>query len=169
MNRITFSREGEIRPAAVVLVGLVLSAIAFAINTLIANAAPPALGAPDEVSQFGTVKVVLATLPAVLGNALGFYMSYRRYDPGADLKFLAPAAGFFVAFMMLPVWGLVAGGTITAFAVAASLNVVSVAVAVPALLALRPGLESAPKPVPEPVPEPVSDNVQGLRAGATVK
>jgi hypothetical protein len=155
MNRITFNQEGEIRPAAVVLVGLVLSAIALTVNTLIANAAPSALGAPDEVSQFGTVKVVLATLPAVLGNALGFYISYRRYDPRADLTFLAPAAGFFVAFMMLPVWGLLAGGTITTFAVAASLNVISVAVAVPALLALRPGLESVPKPAPESVPDNV--------------
>ena len=39
--------------------------------------------------------------------------------------------------MGLPVWGLISGGTITAFAVAATLNVV--AVAVPALLAMRPG------------------------------
>ena len=37
MNRILFSREGEIRPAAVVAVGLILSAIAFDIHTLIAN------------------------------------------------------------------------------------------------------------------------------------
>ena len=139
MNRIMFSREGEIRPAAVVLVGLVLSAMAFGINTLIANAVPPALGAPGEVSQFGTIKVALATFPAVLGNTLGFHMSYRRYDPRALVKFLAPAAGFFVAFMGLPVWGLISGGTITAFAVAATLNVVAVAVAVPALLAMRPG------------------------------
>ena len=41
--------------------------------------------------------------------------------------------------MGLPVWGLISGGTITAFAVAATLNVVAVAVAVPALLAIRPG------------------------------
>lgn len=95
MNRIVFSQEGEIRPAAVVGVGLVLSAVAFAINTLIADAAPPALGAPDEVSQFGFVKVVLATIPAVLGNTLGFYLSYRRHDPRALAKFLAPAAGFY--------------------------------------------------------------------------
>ncbi len=155
MNRIAFSPEGEIRPAIVVLAGLVLSAVAFALNTLIANAAPPALGAPGEVSQFGTVKVVLATLPAVLGNALGFYMSYRRYDPRADLKFLAPAAGFFVAFMSIPVWGLISGGTITVFAVAATLNIVAVAVAVPALLALRP--ETAP------------DTVQELRAQTAVE
>jgi uncharacterized membrane protein len=139
MNRITFNQEGEIRPTAVVLVGLVLSAVAFAINTLIANAAPAAFGAPGEVSQFGTVQVVLATVPAVLGNALGFYMSYRRYDKRALVKFLAPAAGFFVAFMSIPVWGLLAGGTFSAFAVASILNVVAVAVAVPALLALRPG------------------------------
>ena len=86
MNRIMFSREGEIRPAAVVLVGLILSAMAFGTNTLIANAVPPALGAPGEVSQFGTMKVALATFPAVLGNALGFYMSYRRYDPRAGAR-----------------------------------------------------------------------------------
>lgn len=148
MNRIAFDREGQIRPATVVVVGLILSAVAFAVNTLIANAAPPALGAPGEVSQFGTVKVVLATLPAVLGNTLGFYMSYRRYDPRALVKFLAPAAGFFVAFMTIPVWGLLAGGTFTAFAVAAALNIVSVSVAVSALLALRPGPENGTEPIP---------------------
>ena len=83
--------------------------------------------------------MLLASVPAVLGNTLGFYMSYRSYGPRADLKFLAPAAGFFVAFMAVPVWGLLAGGTTTAFAVASILNVVPVAIAVPALLALRPG------------------------------
>ena len=149
MNRIVFSQEGEIRPAAVVGVGLVLSAVAFAINTLIANAAPPALGAPGEVSQFGFVKVVLATVPAVLGNALGFYMSYRSHHPRALVKFLAPAAGFYVAFMAIPLWGLISGGTLTAFAVGSALNTVAVAVAVPALLALRPGPEFAPEPVPD--------------------
>ena len=159
MNRIAFSREGEIRPAMVVLVGLVLSAVAFAINMLVANAAPPALGAPGEVAQFGAVKVVLATVPAVLGNALGFYMSYRRYDPRALVRFLAPAAGFYVAFMSIPVWGLISGGTLTAFAVGAVLNTVAVAVAVPALLALRP--QSAASPAP--------DGLRELRAEPATK
>src|ERR687893_1808803 len=102
-----------------------------------------------EASQFGTVKVVLATVPAVLGNILGFYLSSRRYDPRALVKFLAPAAGFYVAFMSIPVWGLLSGGTFTAFAVGAILNTVAVAVAVPALLALRPGSKIAPEPIPE--------------------
>ncbi len=139
MNRIVFSREGGIRPAAVVGVGLILSAVAFALNTLIANAAPSTFGAPGEVSQFGFVKVLMSTVPAVLGNALGFYLSYRRPDPRALVKFLAPAAGFYAAFMSIPVWGLLAGGTLTAFAVGAIINTVAVAIAVPALLALRPG------------------------------
>ena len=141
MNRIMFGREGGIRPAFVVGVGLILSAIAFAVNVLIANAAPPALGAPPgEVAEFGFVKVALATVPAVLGDTLGFYMSYRKYDPRALVKFLASAAGFYVAFMFMPIRGLVSGGTLTAFAVGATLNTVAVAIAVPALLALRPGL-----------------------------
>ena len=148
MNRITFNQEGRLRPAAMIGVGLVLSAVALAINTLIANAAPPALGVPDEVAQFGFVKVLMATVPAVLGNALGFYMSYRKYDPRALVKFLAPAAGFFVAFMSIPFYGLLAGGTFTAFAVASALNVVAVAVAVPALLALRPGARNSPEFAP---------------------
>ncbi|QIN80131.1 hypothetical protein GBA65_18195 [Rubrobacter marinus] len=147
MNRIMFSRGGEIRPAAVVVVGLLLSAIAFAVNTLIAGAAPPALGAPGEVAQFGIVKVLLASVPAVLGNTLGFYMSYRRYDPRALVKFLAPAAGFYAAFMSIPVWGLISGGTFTTFVVGAIINAVAVAVAVPALLALRPTPEIVPEPV----------------------
>lgn len=155
MNRIAFDREGRIRPAAVVLVGLVLSAVAFAINTLIANVVPPALGASDEVALFGTVKIVLATVPAVLGNALGFYMSYRSFDPRALVKFLAPAAGFYVAFMSIPVLGLISGGTFTAFAVGAILNTVAVAIAVPALLALRPQVtpEAAPDTAGELLPQ----------------
>ena len=161
MNRIAFNEDGRIRPAAVVVVGLVLSAIAFAVNTLIANTAPGAFGAPDEVFQFGTVKVLLASAPAVLGNTLGFYMSYRRYDPRADLKFLAPAAGFFVAFMAIPVYGLVAGGTVTAFAVAATLNVVAVAIAIPVLLALRPE--------PRIAPEPVVHSAPAVPAGTTAR
>ncbi len=159
MNRITFSQEGEIRPDAVVLVGLVLSAIAFALDMLIATAAPSAIGVLSEVPTLGLVAVLMMSVPAVLGNTLGFYMSYRRYDPRADLKFLVPAAGFYMAFMVPHVWGLLAGGTFAAFAafaVAAILNAVPVAIAVTTLLALRPGPESAPEPVPEPVP----DNVQ---------
>ena len=159
MNRIMFDAEGEIRPAAVVGVGLLLSAVAFAVNTLIANVAPPAFGAPGEVSQFGFVKVLMATVPAVLGNALGFYMSYRRHDPRADLKFLAPAAGFYAAFMAIPVWGLISGGTFTAFAVGATINTVAVAIAVPALLALRP-LAAA---------EPVSEDAGELLAQPAVR
>ena len=161
MDRIMFGEEGEIRPVAVVGVGLILSAVAFAVNVLIVNAAPPALGAPGEVSQFGFLKVALATVPAVLGNALGFYMSYRKYDPRALLKFLVPAAGFYAAFMAVPVWGLISGGTLTAFAVGAIINTVAVAIAVPALLALRPG--------PEIDQEPVPDNAGELLAETAVK
>ena len=68
-------------------------------------------------------------------------MSYRRDDPRALVKFLAPAAGFFVAFMIPPVWGLLAGGTFATFAVAATLNVVPVAIALSVLLGLRPGIQ----------------------------
>lgn len=161
MDRIVFSREGGIRPAAVIGVGLILSAIAFAVNTLIANAAPPAFGAPDEVSLFGPVKVMLATVPAVLGNTLGFYMSYRRYDPRALVKFLGPAAGFYVAFISIPVLGLISGGTLTAFVVGIILNTVAVAVAVPALLALRP--------TPEIAPEPAADGAGELLAQTAAK
>src|SRR3712207_6379325 len=67
---LTFSKGGDIRPAAVVLVGLVLSAIAFTLDTLIAGAAPSAFGTPGEVPTFGFGKVLLASVPAVLGNAL---------------------------------------------------------------------------------------------------
>jgi hypothetical protein len=161
MNRITFSREDEIRPAAVVLVGLVLSAIAFALDMLIATAAPSAIGAPGEAPALGLITLLMISVPAVLGNTLGFYMSYRRYDPRALVKFLAPAAGIFVAFMIPHVWGLLAGGTFAAFAVAAILSIVPYAIAVTTLLALRPGPDSAPEPDP--------DNVQGLRVEATDK
>ncbi len=58
-----------------------------------------------------------------------------------------------MAFMSIPAWGLISGGTFTAFAVGAILNTVAVAIAVPALLALRPGVEVAPEPDPEDVGE----------------
>lgn len=111
MNRITFSLEGKIRLTAVVLVGLILSAVAFALDMLIATTAPSAFGAPGEVAALGFATVLGMSVPAVLGNTMGFYYSYRRYDPRADLKFLAPAAGFYLAFMVPHVWGLLAGGT----------------------------------------------------------
>ena len=163
MNRITFSKGGDIRPAAVILVGLVLSAIALALDMFIANAAPSFSGTPGEVPAFGLGKVLLASVPAVLGNTLGFYLSYRSYHPRALVKFLVPAAGFFVAFMIPPVWGLLAGGTFAAFAVASLLNIVPVAIAVPALLGLRP------EPQPGSAPAASPSNTQGLRAKTTVK
>ena len=146
MNRITFSPEGKIRPAAVVLVGLVLSAVAFALDMLIATTAPSFIGAPGEIAALGFTTVLTMSVPAVVGNSVGFYMSYRRYDPRALVKFLAPAAGFYVAFTIPPVWGLLAGGTFAAFAAASVLNIVPVAIAVTALLSLRlgPRPDSAP-------------------------
>ena len=42
--------------------------------------------------------------------------------------------GFYLAFRAIPLWGLISGGTLTAFAVGAILNTIAVAVAVPALL-----------------------------------
>lgn len=138
MDRITFNESGDIRGAAVVLVGLTLSAIALALDVLISTVGPSIVGAPGEVPAFGLGKVLLASVPAVLGNAYGFYMSYRAHDPKALLKFLAPVAGFSVAFMIPPVWGLIAGGNLATFAVAL-LNVVPVVLAVAVLLGLRLG------------------------------
>ena len=53
--------------------------------------------------------------------------------------------GFYPAFMAIPPWGLISGGTRTAFAVGSVLN--TIAIAVPALLVLRPGTEVAPETV----------------------
>ena len=164
MNRITFSPEGKIRLAAMVLVGLVLSAVAFALDMLIATTAPSAVGAPGEVAALGFATVLGMSVPAVLGNAVGFYYSYRRYDPRADLKFLAPAAGFYVAFMVPHVWGLLAGGTFANFAVAVVLTTLPVTIGVTTLLALRP----EPRPVNSP-DAATPDNARGLGAQSTVK
>ena len=158
MNRITFSPEGKIRPAAVVLVGLVLSAVAFALDIVVATAAPSAFGAPGEVAALGFATVSGMSVPAVLGNTVGFYYSYRRYDPRALVKFLAPGAGFYVAFMVPHVWGLLAGGTFANFAVAA-LTTLPVTIGVTTLLALRPGPVNAAAP----------DNARGHRAETTVR
>lgn len=146
MNHVTFNSEGEIRPAAVVGVGLALSAVALGLDLGIAGAAPAALGSPGDAPALGFVKVLLSSVPAVLGNTLGFYLSYRSPHPRALRKFLAPAAGFYLAFMVPPVWALVAGGEPATFAVAAVLNTVPVALAVPALLVLRPDVRAARVP-----------------------
>ena len=146
MNRITFSPEGKIRPAAVALVGLALSAAAFALDMLIATTAPAFIGVPGEVAALGFATVLGMSAPAVMGNTMGFYYSYRRHDPRADLKFLSPAAGFYVAFMVPHVWGLLAGGTFANFAVGAALTTLPVAIGVTALLSLRP----VPRPANAP-------------------
>ena len=157
MNRIAFNEEGGIRPVAVVVVGLVLSTIAFALDWMVVRNASAIFGSMGEVHEFGIGKALLASFPAVLGNTLGFYMSYRGYDPRALAKFLAPAAGFFVLFMIPPAWTLIlGGGTLGTFATSTVLNVVPVAIAVPALLALRPGTDSAPQPVAEDAREPLA-------------
>ncbi len=155
MNRIVFGKEGEIRPAAVVLAGLILSTIAFALDWMIVRNAPAIFGSLGEVHEFGVGKALLASFPAVLGNTLGFYLSYRRPDPRALAKFLAPAAGFFVLFMIPPAWTLLlGGGTAATFATSTVLNIVPVSLAVAAFLALRPRPESAPEPVSELQAEP---------------
>jgi hypothetical protein len=164
MNRITFSLEGKIRLAAVVLVGLILSAVAFALDMLIATTAPSFIGAPGEVATRGFATVLGMSAPAVLGNTIGFYYSYRRHDPRADLKFLAPAAGFYLAFMVPHVWGLLAGGTFANFAMSAALTTLPVSIGVTALLSLRPG------PLPVNAPDAATpDNARGLGAEATVR
>ncbi len=164
MNRITFSLEGKIRLTAMVLVGLILSAVAFALDMLIATTAPSFIGAPGEVAALGLATVLGMSVLAVLGNTIGFYYAYRRYDPRANLKFLAPAAGFYLAFMAPHVWGLLAGGTFANFAVAAVLTTLPVTIGVTTLLSLRPG----PRPVNAP-DAATSDNARGLGAEATVK
>ena len=118
---------------------LVLVAIAVALDMLVATAAPSVLGVPSDLPALGLGKVLLASIPAVLGNALGFYMSYRSYHSRALSKFLLPAAAFFLLFMIPPVWGLLAGGTPASFAATPLMNIVPVAIAVPALLGLRTG------------------------------
>ena len=146
MNRIAFSKEGGIRPVAVVLVGLVLSAVAFALDWTIIRNASALFGSLGEVHEFGVGKALLASVPAALGNTLGFYLSYRAYDPRALAKFLAPAAGFFVLGMIPPAGTLLLGrDTLGTFATSAALSTVSVGLAVTALLALRPERESTPE------------------------
>jgi hypothetical protein len=113
---------------------------------LIATAAPLAIEAMGEVAALGFVTVLGMSVPAVVGNTVGFYYSYRRYDPRANLKFLVPAAGFYVAFMVLHVWGLLAGGTFATFTVSAALTSLPVTIGVTALLSLRPGPRPANAP-----------------------
>ncbi|BDP43932.1 hypothetical protein DAETH_39010 (plasmid) [Deinococcus aetherius] len=89
-------------------------------------------------------KLMLATLPAVLGNTLGFYLSYRAPHLRALSKFLLPAAAFFVLFMLPALWALLMGSGLGAFAAAALINIVPVAIAVPILLGLRPAAARRP-------------------------
>lgn len=105
MKRITSSKGGDLRPAGLVLVALVLATITVALDMLVATAATSVLGVPSDLPALGLGEVLLASIPAVLGNALGFYMSYRSYHPRALSKFLVPAAAFFLLFMIPLVWG----------------------------------------------------------------
>lgn len=148
MNSVMFGETGRLRTSSVLLAGLALSALALTVNTQVAAAAPAVLGAPNDLPPLSPARLMLATLPAVLGNTLGFFLAYRSPHPRALLKFLVPAALFFVLFMLPALWALLTGGSLAAFAVATVINVVPVAVAVPVLLSLRPSQEtSAAAPV----------------------
>jgi hypothetical protein len=56
MNRIVFCKEGEIRPVAVVLMGTVLSTIAFALDLMIVRNASAIFGSLGEVHGFGSAR-----------------------------------------------------------------------------------------------------------------
>jgi uncharacterized membrane protein len=138
MKRFTLFRGSRLSLAALALVTLALSVIALTIGMLVDAVAPSVLEVPSDDPVLSLMSVSLASILSVLGYAIGFYFSYRSHDPRALLKFLAPAAGFFLAFMISPVWGLLAGDAFASFAVASALNVVPLAVALPVLLSLRP-------------------------------
>lgn len=137
-QRTASSPNGRLWAGRVGLAALLLAATAAALDLLVAAAAPSVLGVPSDLPALGLVPVLLASIPAVLGNAFGFYTSYRSHQPRALRKFLVPAATFFALFMIPPVWRLLAGEAPAAFAAAALLNFLPVAIAVPALLRLRP-------------------------------
>ena len=139
MNRLTFDQTGNIRAPSVVLLGFVLSGLALSLNVLLAGVAPTAFGVPSDLSVLGLNRLMWATIPAVLGNALGFYLAYRAPHPRALRKFLVPAAAFYGLFMIPHLWALLAGGTLGAFGVGALISTVPVALAVPVFLGLRPG------------------------------
>jgi hypothetical protein len=131
---------------------------------LIATTAPSFIGAPGEVAALGFATVLGMSVPAVLGNTMGFYYSYRRYDPRGNLKFLVPATGFYVAFMVPHAWGLLAGGTFANFAVSAALTTLPVTIGVTTLFALRPGQRPANAP-----DATTPDNARGFGAEAAVR
>ena len=90
MKGITLFECGRLSPVALSLVILAMSAAAFAIDILVATVAPSFLGVPGDDPVLGLRRVSMASIAPVLGNAIGFYMSYRSYHPRADLRFLAP-------------------------------------------------------------------------------
>ena len=138
MNHLTFSPIGEIRTSSVILLCVLLSGLALSLNLLIAGVAPGVFGVANDHPVLSLNKLMLASIPAVLGNTLGFYLSYRSPGPRALVKFLVPAALFFVLFMSAPTWLLFTGGTPAAFALTALLNAAPVILAVSIFLSLRP-------------------------------
>ena len=138
MNQLTFDTNHRIRTMSVVLIGIVLSALALSLNLLIARLAPNLFGIPADLPLLTLNTLMLATIPAVLGNTLGFYLAYRSPHPHALRKFLIPAALFFVLFMLPHIWTLFTGGTLSAFALATLINTVPVGLAVSVFLNLRP-------------------------------
>ena len=145
MNRLTFNPTGSIRVPSVILLGFVLSAMALTLNVLLAGVAPAAFGVPNDLPVLELNRLMWATIPAVLGNTLGFYLAYRSIRLHALRKFLEPAALFYALFMIPPIYALLGGGTLAAFTVAALINTVPVALAVPVFLSLRPGHARQPQ------------------------
>ena len=138
MDQLTFDTDHRIRTMSVVLVGIILSALALSLYLLIARIVPNLFRIPADLPLLTLSNLMLATIPAVLGNTLGFYLAYRSPHPHALRKFLIPAALFFVLFMLPHIWTLFTGGTLSAFALATLINTVPVGLAVSVFLSLRP-------------------------------
>jgi hypothetical protein len=115
-------------------------AIATAIVVLVVNLAIRALAlGPFQVpaSALPLMPLIMASVGAVLGPALGCYLAFRCPGPDSMRKFLLPGAGFALMGIVIEMIRFAADhGDFVALAVGASQGLVAIGLALPILLRL---------------------------------
>ena len=120
---------------SVAMVAIPTAVVALAVNLAIRALA---LG-PFEVPApaLPLMPLIIASVGAVLGPALGCYLAFRRPGPDSMRKFLLPGAGFALMGIVIEMIRFAADhGDFGALSVGASQGLVAIGLALPILLRL---------------------------------
>lgn len=126
---------------ALVSLGVTLGVRALALGPFDVSSDTPALGFP---------LIVIGSVMPVFGNALGFFLSYRRPGRWSLLAFLGPAALFLVGGSVPVLLHWSDGGDGGALAAGLAVTAVPVALVVPVLLAFGRPPRAHAGPWPQP-------------------